>query len=695
VGGASFSCAIVTGAQVRCWGYGAEGELGYPGVTTVGATNTPASVGPVDIGAGYTAVAISSGDYHTCVIRNDGRVLCWGYGADGRLGYGNASNVGDTESPAAAGPVDLGGHLAVAISAGSAFTCAILNDGSVRCWGFGAQGQLGYGNASNVGDGPPDESVASTGPVNLGGHTAVAISAGGLHTCAILEDGSVRCWGYGFDGQLGYGSTDDVGDGRGSDQSVASAGPVPLGGGALTIAAGGLHTCAILDGGSVRCWGDGADGQLGDGATGNVGNTPTTVPANLQPVPLGAGAVAISTGANDTCAILDGGSVRCWGYGGYGELGYGSQTALGDTQTSTPGMLGPVNLGAGRTALAISAGGDHTCARLDTGGVRCWGHGAYGELGYCSSSNVGDTPTDTPDTAGPVNLEPGDGGELCPPAAPPPAVPVNASPPSISGSAVAGSVLSEEHGLWSPAPTGYGYQWERCDSAGANCGSIAGGDAQTYTLAAADIGSTIRVLETASDDAGASAWASSQPTPIIRAAPVANPDVARERGWRRCLARVAAASKHVRALTHRGSKRQRARARRRLAREVATGHRRCMKIWGRTPGRVTGLRAVTRGKTKIELDFHAAGTDGNSPPAAVIYLVKQSPRPIRDQRDFTTARPLCTGACRFPVIGIGTNIVLTITRLHPRTTYYYAITARDNVTGRLGARSLTVKAKTA
>jgi alpha-tubulin suppressor-like RCC1 family protein len=640
VGGATFSCAIVAGGQARCWGYGADGELGYPGVTTVGATDTPASVGPVDIGAGFTATAISSGDYHTCVIRNDGSVLCWGYGADGRLGYGNTNNVGDTEAPAAAGPVDLGtGPLgapltAVAITAGNGFTCVILDDGSVRCWGYGAEGQLGYGNAYNVGDGGidssggPDQSVASAGPVDLGTGplgtplTAVAISAGDMHTCAILDDGSVRCWGYGFNGQLGYGNMYNVGDGRTNsvgapDQSVASAGPVDLGQAAVAIGAGGRHTCAVLKYGTVRCWGFGADGELGYGGTSNVGDAPQTVPADMGPVYLGSGrtAVAISAGDSDACAVLDTGSVRCWGYGGYGELGYGNQNSIGDTPTDLPGTVGPVDLGPGRTAVAISAGAGHTCARLDDRAARCWGDGANGELGYCNQSNVGDAPTDTPNTAGPVNLMPGDGGELCPPAVPAPLA--VSAPPAV------------------PAPTA-----------------------------------------------------------VIKTAPVPNPDAARERGFRSCLARASADVKHARALAHRGSKSQRAQARRRLARWLARGRARCVRISGRTPGTVTGLHVITRGKTKIELEFTAPGTDGHNPPPATSYLVKQSLHPIRDQAEFARAATLCHGACRFAVTKIGTEIKLVITHLHPDTTYYYAIAARDNVTARAGPRSKTVEAQT-
>ena len=130
------------------------------------------------LGLDRTAVAIAAGELHTCAVLDDGSVRCWGSGADGRLGYGNVASIGDTESPAAAGPVSLGiGRSAVAITAGDSHTCALLDDGSVRCWGQGRSGQLGYASSASVGD---DEQPATAGPVDLGaGRSAVAISAGG------------------------------------------------------------------------------------------------------------------------------------------------------------------------------------------------------------------------------------------------------------------------------------------------------------------------------------------------------------------------------------------------------------------------------------------------------------------------------------------------------------------------------------
>jgi len=413
--GAYHTCAILGDGSVRCWGYSGEGQLGYGNTDTIGDDETPASVGPVNLGPGRTAKAISAGDNHTCALLDNGSVRCWGYGTAGRLGYGNASNVGDTQTPAAAGPVNLGpGHTATAISAGGAHTCAILDDGSVRCWGYGADGQLGYGNTSNVGD---RQTPGSAGPVDLGpGRTATAISAGAAFTCAILDNGSVLCWGFGGFGQLGHARTGDQGSGFGNrdnigdQQTPGSVGPVNLGPGrtAVAISAGGAHTCAVLDDGSVRCWGYGALGQLGYGNTDSV-DTPSTVgPVDLGP---GRSAVAISAGQLHTCAILDDGSVRCWGFGNDGRLGYGDTTSIGQIQT--PGSKGPVDLGPGRTAVAISAGQSHTCARLDDGKVICWGDGANGRLGYCHQNDVG--AKQTPGSVGTVSLQPGDGGVGCKP----------------------------------------------------------------------------------------------------------------------------------------------------------------------------------------------------------------------------------------------------------------------------------------
>jgi alpha-tubulin suppressor-like RCC1 family protein len=399
--GARFSCARLDTRRVRCWGIGQSGQLGYGNTNDIGDDETPASVGPIDLGAGRTARAIAAGFYHACAILDQGQVRCWGLGGDGALGYGNTNYVGDDETPASVGPVELGlGRTAVAITGGGRHTCAILDNGRVRCWGAGYYGQLGYGNTRTVGD---NETPGSVGPVDLGtGRTAVAIAGGGYHTCAILDNGKVRCWGANNRGQLGYGNTKQIGD----NEDPGSAGPVKLGAGrkAVAISAGYLHTCAILDNGRVRCWGFNSNGQLGYGNTKTIGNNET--PASVAPVRLGTGrkAIAISASGQHSCAVLDNRTVRCWGTGRYGQLGYGNTRNIGDNEN--PGSVGPVKLGPGRTAVAIQAGGRHTFALLDNGRVRCWGLATDGQLGYANTKNIGDN--ETPASAGPVNL----GGEV-------------------------------------------------------------------------------------------------------------------------------------------------------------------------------------------------------------------------------------------------------------------------------------------
>jgi alpha-tubulin suppressor-like RCC1 family protein len=343
---------------------------------------------------------VAAGARFSCARLDTGRVRCWGIGGYGALGYGNRNDIGDNETPGSVGPVDLGaGRTARAIAAGFYHACAILDQGQVRCWGYGGNGALGYGNTSGIGD---NETPGSVGPVDLGaGRTAAAIAGGGRHTCAILDNGKVRCWGLGYYGELGYGNKTSIGD----NETPGSVGPVDLGAGrtAVAITGGGYHTCAILDNGKVRCWGDGRYGQLGYGNQKDIGDNED--PGSAGPVKLGKGrkAIAISAGFRNTCAILDNGKVRCWGLGSSGQLGYGNTKKIGDDET--PASVAPVKLGKGRKAIAISTWGRHTCAVLDNRAVRCWGTGQYGQLGYGNTRNIGDN--ESPGSVGPVKLGPG------------------------------------------------------------------------------------------------------------------------------------------------------------------------------------------------------------------------------------------------------------------------------------------------
>ncbi len=227
----------------------------------------------------------------------------------------------------------LGGR-AVAITVGDLHTCAVMASGGVRCWGSGSHGRLGYGNTDDVGN---DEAPASYGDVPLGAR-AVAVTAGETHTCALTASGRVRCWGSGESGRLGYGTIDNVGD----DETPASVGAVPLGRRATALSAGGSHTCALLTGGAVRCWGDGYGGRLGYGNTDDIGDDET--PAGAGVAALGGAAVAVSAGDYHTCAVRQTGSLRCWGDSSDGRLGYVNDKDIGDDEPA--GAMGAVPLGA-------------------------------------------------------------------------------------------------------------------------------------------------------------------------------------------------------------------------------------------------------------------------------------------------------------------------------------------------------------
>ncbi|MET0592298.1 MAG: EGF domain-containing protein [Polyangiaceae bacterium] len=382
--GGNHSCALLNTGEVRCWGAANFGQLGYGNTNSIGDDEAPYVAGAVDLGG--KAVEITAGENHTCARIDDGTVRCWGRASAGQLGYGNRNDIGDNEVPRVAGIVDVGG-TAVHIAAGQQHTCAVLDTGSVRCWGLGETGRLGYANTRSIGD---DETPASAGDVALGGK-ASRLALGQYHTCALLESGAVGCWGFGLYGQLGYAQSTTIGD----DETPASAGSVNVGGSAVQIAAGAHHTCALLQTGSVRCWGYGIYGSLGYGNTDTIGNDET--PASAGDVPTGGKVVNLAAGGYRTCALMQGGAVRCWGYGMHGALGYGSTETIGDNET--PASIGDVPLGA--SASFVACGATHACS-VSTDGVRCWGEGALGRLGYASTSNVGDN--ETPASAGTVRI---------------------------------------------------------------------------------------------------------------------------------------------------------------------------------------------------------------------------------------------------------------------------------------------------
>ena len=298
--------------------------------------------------------------------------------------------IGDGEEPTTIAPISLGGK-ATAIASGNFSSCAILENGSVRCWGDNGQGQLGYGNTDDVGD---DETPAQAGPVSLGaGRTATAVTVGRYHACAILDTGDVRCWG---DGNAVPGSSEDIGD----DELPTVVPVVDLGGNkAVAISAGQSATCAVVQGGDVWCWGNGPTARYSTGENRSL-DSPEQMDIGSRT------ASSITLGFDHACIVFDDATIACWGESGSaaandGRIGYPNLLTLGNMDgflgngtvatPEAPLLGGTIDVGAGRTVLTASAGDKTTGALLDNLTVRCWGSGPI--VGQGITTIVGDDET--------------------------------------------------------------------------------------------------------------------------------------------------------------------------------------------------------------------------------------------------------------------------------------------------------------
>jgi alpha-tubulin suppressor-like RCC1 family protein len=381
--GLDYSCAVLAGGSLKCWGRNTWYRLGYGPPEANARGDAPGELGnalpAIDLGPGLTATKVVADDDLTCAILQTGGVKCWGYGD-----YGTVTGAPGPEyvdDPISALPErTFGGRAAVEIAAGSGFAWALLDDGSIVRWGA---------NVVDV-------------PLGLG---RVALSFGrgttydNYHLCAVLEDGSVACVGGGHAGQLGRDPALDPG--------VMPLGGYPLvalgtGREAIQLALGDAHSCALFEDGDVKCWGSNAFGQLGQDDTVARGLLPGQMGDALAPVVLGQPARAITAGTDHSCALLEDGSVKCWGSNEHGQLGLGHSDDQGD-QPGEMASLASVDLGDGRTAVAID-GGTHTCALLDNGAVKCWGPNQFGQLGQGDTAERGSAPGQLGDALAEIDL---------------------------------------------------------------------------------------------------------------------------------------------------------------------------------------------------------------------------------------------------------------------------------------------------
>ena len=419
--GVNFTCAIVTGGVLKCWGYNFFGQLGLGDTADRGDApgEMGASLPAVDLGVGRTVTSVSAGTEHACALLDDGTVKCWGGNRSGQLGRGDALDRGGSANQMGTNlaAIDLGpGRKAIAVAAGGEHSCALLDDGALKCWGLNEHGQLGLGDTQARGDEAGEMGAALPG-IDLGpGRKAWAVVANGHSTCARLDDGTVKCWGRNDVGALGLG--DRVERGSTSGQMGANLPAVNLGPGeTVTLvssssllrpgAVDNSHTCAVVGSGALKCWGFNAFGALGLGDKAFRGAEPSTMGASLPAVSLGTGRTVkgLAVGGWHTCALLDDATVKCWGVGASGVLGLGSTSNRGEQAAQMGDALPAIDFGAGRTAVAISSGSTHSCAFLDNGEIKCWGRNSRGQLGVGDVQDRGDLPGEMGDALASVHLQ--------------------------------------------------------------------------------------------------------------------------------------------------------------------------------------------------------------------------------------------------------------------------------------------------
>jgi alpha-tubulin suppressor-like RCC1 family protein len=350
--GASMSCGVLDNGSLMCWGSDGHGQLGDGGQNA----NQVRPNTFVALPEGRHVLELHAARTHVCALLDDGTAWCWGYGSNGELGDG-MTNTYSAPTNAVALPA---GRTAVSIGLGGYHACAILDDASMVCWGLDNNGQVGNG---------ADTSDSRSTPVGVafpGGREPVQVDGGDTHTCALMSDGGVMCWGRDHVGQLGDNGT------NANQHEPGSNAVLPDGRRATSISMGGHVSCAVLDDGSLACWGENNYGQLGDNTT-TRRNVPTLaqLPDNLTVLDVG-------VNYHSTCVVYVNGSMGCWGHDHYGRLANGPNEGA----TLLPSII---NMSSG--FVDVEVGQDHSCGLLEDGVVQCWGRSKWGQSGTGTTGN--------------------------------------------------------------------------------------------------------------------------------------------------------------------------------------------------------------------------------------------------------------------------------------------------------------------
>ena len=345
----------------------AESVAAQPAATAqppAAATAQPTTSVTSDFAASDLPLDIAAGARHSCLLRSNGSVWCWGSNEHGQLG--------NSDVAASSVPLEAEGVAdAVAIDAGWEHTCAVHSSGEISCWGDNSQGELGNGEIA--------QSVAA--PVKVAGiEDATAVAAGHWHTCALHATNRVSCWGNNNDGQLGNGES--------GNPEASSAAPILVEAitDAVAIDVGREHSCAVHRNGEMSCWGDNWRGELGDGRYGH--DFDSSLPVRVRDI---YNAVSVSAGTANTCALLATGEVSCWGDNELGQVGNGQsiQTSL-EPVSPFPSIVPDIN-----DATEISVGETFACAKREAGEISCWGSNSLGQLGSFEAADMSAMPIST------------------------------------------------------------------------------------------------------------------------------------------------------------------------------------------------------------------------------------------------------------------------------------------------------------
>ena len=391
-GGNGHACVGLPSGKVQCWGTNNYGQLGNK--------SNKASSRPVYVvnrkGTQLKdVIQVSGGGNTTCALFRNKAVQCWGDNSFGALGNNSTKNssravsvLRDTAMPA----IRLSGIEQIAT--GTNYSCALLSNHRVKCWGANDSGQLGIGSDDGLAHRTPvyvQTSEQDSTP--LEGVTQIA--AGGKTTCAVLLDKTVKCWGSNDSGQIGTGSMNRT-EYAGPVHVHATRSGKTLLAHVQKVAVGHNHTCSLLEGGKVKCWGT----NRGSTLTSNVYDSSfKTVPnpvfvseSKSDFTPL-SNVIDISAGKEHTCGVLSDKRLKCWGRQWSGQLGHGSRS-----KSSYPRHV--VTSGKNKNPLedvvSVYAHDGYTCALLSSNEVKCWGDGTDSRLGPKFSGTYSSSPLTIP-----------------------------------------------------------------------------------------------------------------------------------------------------------------------------------------------------------------------------------------------------------------------------------------------------------